>query len=135
MIDALIELFNTYNESYERIATLLIILAIFLKLFINRQVTILHFKKTFVSVPSEITFLLIGFLMSAILADTNQENLKLLMANVLLAFTVLVIQYALERWLDDKLSGKISWRVSLCIVLMYAASLILYKNIVFGGIY
>ena len=135
MKDILIEFFNKYIISYEGIATLLLILVISLKLFINRSITDLHLKKTFVSIPSEITFLLIGFLMSAIVADTRQENLKLLMVNVLVALIVLVIQYALERWLDDKLSGKIKWNIWICIGFMYTVSIILYKIIVFGGIY
>lgn len=135
MKDALLAFYNKYIASYEGVATLLIILAIFLKLFINRNVTKLHLKKMFVSIPSEITFLLIGFLMSAIVTDTQQVNLKLLMANVLEALIVLVIQYALERWLDNKLSGKIKWNIWICIVFMYSASIILYKIIVFGGIY
>lgn len=135
MKDALIEFSNKYIVSYEGVATLLVILVIFLKLFINRNVTNLQLKKMFVSIPSEITFLLIGFLMSAIVADTKQDNLKLLMANILGALIVLVIQYALERCLDDKLSGKIKLNIWICIGCMYTASIVLYKIIVFGGIY
>lgn len=134
MADILTEFSTKYVVSYEGVATLLIILVILLKLFINRNVTKLHLKKTVVSIPSEITFLLIGFLMSAIVADTKQNNLELLMVHVLWALIVLVIQYALERWLDDKLSGKIKWNIRLYICGMYVASIILYKLIVFGGI-
>lgn len=134
MINTLIEFSNTYIESYEGIATLLIILVIILKLLINRKVTILHLKRMFLSIPSEITFLLIGFLMSAIVADTEQNNLKLLIVYVLCALIVLTIQYALERILYDKLSEN-NWKILLCIGFMYALSLILYKNIVFGGLY
>lgn len=126
---------NTYVATYEGIATVLIVFVIFLKLAINRRITIIQFKKTVVSIPSEITFLLIGFLFSAIVGLSDTTKLKLLVVYVIILLFILVIQYALERVLDDKLSGKWKWYIRLCILFMYALSIISYIIIVFGGVY
>lgn len=57
------------------------------------------------------------------------------MACFLGALIILVIQYAMERWLDNKLSGRLGGKILVCIIIMYTMSLALYKVIVFGGVY
>lgn len=138
-MDRFFEFINSiwYNHiiSDEGLATLLIVLAIALKLFINRKVTKLHFKKMIVSIPSEITFLVIGFLLSAMITQAYTKDIRAMMAIVVIALIVIIIQYALERHLDDKLSGKIGVRYCFYIIAMYAMSVILYYIVVFGGNY
>lgn len=124
---------NKYFVSYEGIASLLVVLIISLKLFINRKVTSLHLKRTVVSIPSEITFLVMGFLLSKVIATPATTNFKGNFALVVLSCILIVIQYALERHLDDKLSGKLPCKIVFCIVVMYILSLVLYYVVVFGG--
>lgn len=135
MITTIKNFVNTYITSYESIATLLIILVMILKLTINRKITDIHFKKTVISIPSEITFLLIGFLISALVGLKDKTKLNTLVAYFIILLIVLVIQYALERWLDDKLSGTLKWNILLCICIMYCVSILFYVMIVFGGLY
>jgi len=124
---------SKYIASYEGIATLLVVFIISLKLLINREVTPLHFKKTIVSTPSEITFLIIGFLLSALVAMSPSGKIEEIIALIVISFIIIVIQYALERYLDDKLSGKLGRKTFLCIVCMYIFSMILYGIVIFGG--
>ena len=128
-------IWDKYVVSYEGLATLLTILVITLKLLINRKVTILHFKKTVVSVPSEITFLVIGFLLSTMVSDNCKEiqDIKDIMGIILISFLIIIAQYALERSLDNKLSGKIKIKCLACIISMYIVSVTLYCVVVFGG--
>lgn len=135
MITIIKNFVNTYITSYESIATLLIILVMILKLTINRKITDIHFKKTVISIPSEITFLLIGFLISALVGLKDKTKLNTLVAYFIILLIVLVTQYALERWLDDKLGGILKWNILLCICIMYCVSVLFYIIIVFGGIY
>ncbi len=124
---------SEYIISDEGLATLLIVLAISLKLFINHRVTKLHFKKMLVSLPSEITFLVIGFLLSALVRETYNDGIRTIMAIIVIALLIIILQYALERYLDDKLGGKIRFWNWVLIVAMYAASVVLYSIVVFGG--
>lgn len=126
---------DKYVVSDEGLATLLIILAIALKLLINRKVTKLHFKKMLVSIPSEITFLVIGFLLSTMITEAYTKGIRAIMAMIVIALFVIVIQYALERYLDDKLSGKLGFGRWFCVIVMCAMSIILYYIVVFGGKY
>ncbi len=135
MVEFLLMVWDEYIISDEGLATLLIILAISLKLLINRKVTKIHFKKMIVSIPSEITFLVIGFLLSAMLGESYSGEIRGLMAMIVIALIIIIAQYALERHLDDKLSGKIGIRRGACIVFMYIMSIALYYIVVFGGIY
>lgn len=135
ILDCLCLIWSRYIISDEGLATLLIVLAIALKLFINHKVSKLHFKKMLVSLPSEITFLVIGFLLSALVRETYTDGIRAIMAIIVISLCIIVVQYALERHLDDKLSGKIGFWNLMLIISMYAASLCLYYIVVFGGCY
>lgn len=133
ILDFLSMVWHTYIISDEGLATLLVVFAIVLKLFINHKVTKLHFKKMIISIPSEITFLVIGFLLSAMMINSN--DIRAIMAIIVVSLIIIVGQYALERYLDDKLSGKIGFVNWLFIMLTYIASAALYYIVVFGGNY
>ena len=126
-------LWSKYIISDEGLATLLIVLAIALKLLINCKVTKLRFKKMLVSLPSEITFLVIGFLLSALVRETYNDGIRAIMAIIVIALIIIIVQYAFERYLDDKLGGRIRFWNWVWIILMYLASLVLYYIVVFGG--
>ena len=139
IIDSILGFFSTT----EGITTSLVVLVLLLRLFINRKTTKLHYKKLLISIPSEITFLVVGFLLSKAItiqaigitvqeSDTTQ-NIKPTMGGIVLSLIILVIQYAVERCLDDKSSGKIIFGIKLLIVLMYIISIALYSFVVFGG--
>lgn len=74
MVEKIKSLADIYIVSYEGIATLAIILIMLLKLFINRSVGKLQFKKMMLGIPSEITFLLIGFLLPAMISKDTTRN-------------------------------------------------------------
>lgn len=126
---------NTYIISDEGLATLLIVLAIALKLFINRNVTKLHFKEMVISIPSEITFLVIGFLLSAMVRETYNNGIRAIMALIVISLIIIIFQYAMERYLDNKLSGNIGFFSWICIIIMCALSIFLYYIVVIGGNY
>lgn len=123
----------SFITSGEGIATMLVVLAMLLKLLINRNATMLHIKQTVVSVPSEITFLVVGFLLSAALVKNEKNSINTIITYVIIAFIILVIQYALEKWLDDKLSGKWSFKIWATVVFMFILSAFIYVVVVFGG--
>ena len=124
---------SKYIISDEGLATLLIVFALSLKLFINQKVTKLHFKKMLVSLPSEISFLVLGFLLSALVRETYNHSIRTISAIIVIALFVIIVQYAVERYLSDKLGGRISFLKWVLIVAMYAISIILYSAVVFGG--
>ncbi len=125
---------NTYVTSYEGIATILIMLVMLLKVLINQKASALNFKKMLVSFPGELVFLVMGFLFSDMISGKRvglDENS--LIASIVIALIILVAQYALERWLDDKLSGTLKKPIWLIIILMYLVSVGFYICTVFGG--
>lgn len=134
--DGLIFLWDTYITSYEGIATVVIILIMLLKVLINQKASTLHFKKMIVSFPGEIVFLVMGFLLADIISISKvKHNENDIMAGIIIAFIILVIQYALERWLDDKLIGKLKLGILIIIIGMYVLSIAFYIFIIFGGVY
>lgn len=132
--DKVILIWEQYIISDEGLATILILFVIVLKLLINQKATKLHFKKTIVSIPSEITFLVIGFLLSAILGKHETDNVRGIIATIWISLVLLVIQYALERYLDDRLSGSWDGVVWICVIFMYLSTIILYGAVVLGGL-
>lgn len=124
-------LWDTYLTSNEGLATLFVVLALVLKLLINRKVTKLHFKKMMVSIPSEITFLVIGFLLSAMISQMNTDRIRTVMAMLVIALIIIVVEYAMERYLDDKLSGTMQRKIIIYIIGMFSLSFILYYFVVF----
>ena len=131
--DKIVLIWDQYIISDEGLATILILFIIVLKLLINQRVTKLHFKKTVVAIPSEITFLVVGFLLSAILGKHEIDNIRSIIATIWISLVLLVIQYALERYLDDKLSGNWNGGIWGCVIFMYVSTVILYGVVVFGG--
>lgn len=125
--------FQTYLASDEVIATLLIIFVIILKFFVNKRATAIDYKKMIVSLPSEIYSLIVGFLLSSLIS--NVEESKTIMAAIIIVLIFLVLQYAAERWLNDKLSGKLKPGIFICILLMYVISFLTYIIVVFGGMF
>lgn len=125
---------NTYVTSYEGIATILIMLVMLLKVLINQKASALNFKKMLVSFPGELVFLVMGFLFSDMISGKRVESDEnSLIASIVIALIILVAQYALERWLDDKLSGTLKKTIWLIIILMYLVSVGFYICTVFGG--
>lgn len=135
ILDGLKFLWNTYITSYEGIATIVIILIMLLKVFINQKASTLSFKKMLVSFPSELVFLVMGFLLSDMISNKTNTKDNGLIASIIIALIILVIQYALEKWLDDKLSGKLGKGILFIIILMYLVSIVFYVCIIFGGAY
>lgn len=136
VLDGLKFFWNTYITSYEGIATILIILIMLLKVLINQKASALNFKKMLVSLPGELVFLVMGFLFSDMISSNRGEtDDNSLIASIVIALIILVIQYALERWLDDKLSGSLKKYILFIIVLMYLVSIGFYICTVYGGAY
>ena len=139
IINSILGFFSTT----EGITTSLVVLVLLLRLFINRKTTIIHFKRLLISIPSEITFLVIGFLLSKAITihaareitegSNTVQNIKQSIGWIVLSLIILVAQYAVERSLDDKISGKIKFAIKLLIVFMYTISIALYSFVVFGG--
>lgn len=124
-------IWDTYVTSYEGIATGVIILVMLLKVLINQKASSLSFKKMFVSFPSEVVFLVIGFLFADLISsNTTKADKNGLVASIVIALILLVIQYAIERWLEDKLSGKLKKGISATIFSMYVVSIIFYICVV-----
>lgn len=114
----------------------MIILVMLLKVLINQKASTLGFKKMFVSFPSEIVFLVLGFLFADMISSSKVEaNKNSLVASIVIALIILVVQYAVEKWLDDKLSGKLKTSVLITIILMYIVSIVFYLCIVMGGVH
>ena len=122
-----------YLASDESLSTVLIIFALALKLFINREVTSLQFKKTIISFPSEITFLVIGFLLANLVEESSIDTTRITMFWIVFSFIIIILQYAAERWIENKISGKFNFSKILFVLLMYSASLFIYCKVVFGG--
>lgn len=134
IIDTINAFFDFWG-TYEGGATLLVILVLLFKLYINRKATLIDYKKMFVSIPSEITFLVIGFLLSDLVttasdAVNGQNNYN----GILIALVVLVIQIACEKDVNDKLAGKLSLGVKLIILIMYVSCIVLYIWVLRGGL-
>lgn len=133
IVQMIIAFVGGYIASSEGISTLLILLVMFLKLLINRNATVIDFKRMVYSMPSELTFLVLGFLMSRLIENNEGELLRII-AIIVITLLVLVLEYALERWLEDKIAGELKISTILCIVFMYVITGILYLYVVFGGL-
>lgn len=128
---------NLTISNEQLVATLLIVLVMLLKLFINEKVTENQFKKLVVSIPSEVVVLCIGFLFSAniskSLSGAGQSD-DIISILIPVALILVVCLYAAEKTLDGKLSGTWNWRIWLSVVVMYIFSFALYVVVVFGGV-
>lgn len=133
-------IWKTYIISYEGIATFLIVLVMLLKVLINQKASALNFKKMFISLPSELVFLVLGFIFADMIGanksatDNDAINQDGNIASIVIALIILVALYALEKWINDKLSGEIKKRILAIIVLMYLTSVVFYLCVIFGGI-
>lgn len=121
-----------FFNSYEGNATLLVLIVLLFKLYINRKATAIDHKRMFVSIPAEVTFLVLGFLLSEMVSSTNGQGDNFL-TGILLSLLVLIVQIAVEKYIDDKLSGRLGVGWILLITFMYILSIILYVYALFGG--
>ena len=129
---------SNYTAKYEVAAMFLVIFVLFLKLFVNNAPGEIDRKKMIVRFPGEITLLVLGFLISDIIAASNKvlENETpntINLSNIIIVLIILVIQYALERFLDDKLSGKLELKMKASVGFMYIISGMLYISVIYGG--
>lgn len=122
-----------YIVSYEFISLLLVILIMLLKLVVNQKLTELRIKQMIVSMPSEMIFLVLGFLFSNLITKKSADN-KAIALCIVVALILIIIQYIIESYLHDKLSGKLGFNIFL-ILLLYFFSIIFYIIIVYGGVY
>ena len=126
--------FLAFWDTYKGGATLLVILVLLFKLYINRRASAIDYKKMFVSIPSEITFLVVGFLLSDLVsASSDAVNGQINFNGILVALVVLVVQIALEKDIDDKLAGRLRFGVILRILIMYVSCIVLYIWVLGGG--
>jgi len=122
-------------QSHEIQSTLLVVLIMLLKLFVNNRATELQKKMVFVSIPGEITVLIVGFLMSANVTNNPDQNNTDISPLILISFILLIWLYVSERYLEDKLSGNWSLRTWGRVILMFVFSGALFYFVVFlGGI-
>lgn len=122
----------SFLDTYEGNATLLVLIVLLFKLYINHTATAIDYKKMFVSIPAEITFLVLGFLLSNLISSQPNDGENWL-TGILVSLVVLTLQIAAEKYIDDKMSGKLGFRRILLIVVMYIASVLLYGYALFGG--
>lgn len=135
IVDVALDIINklfSFLSTQEGEATIFLVIVLLLKLFVNIKATALDFKKMIVTIPSEVTILVIGFLMSYIVAPTESGGDKAFpLMQVSLA--VLIVQLAVEKYVDDKLSGNVGFGRACLIVVMFLVSLGLYSYVLFGG--
>ena len=124
---------NILGNTYEVDATILVILVLSFKLYINNTATAIDYKRTFVSIPGEITILVIGFLLSDMITNESDTSTgQRLFTGILISLLVLVIQIAWEKDICNKLTnlGRNSkWKI----LVMYAVSVALYLIALKGG--
>lgn len=138
MIDNLInwisELASNIFSSEEILSTLIAVVVILLKLFINNKATKLQRKALFVSLPGEIEILAVGFIISSTINVADQTVLVTRMSLVFICFIFLIIQFASERALESSLSGQWHFGTLFAVSLLYAIAIAMFYLVVFGGI-
>lgn len=122
----------SFLSTQEGEATIFLVIVLLLKLFVNIKATALDFKKMIVTIPSEVTILVIGFLMSYIVAPTESSG-DIAFPLMQISLVVLILQLAVEKYVDDKLSGKVGFGRSCLIAIMFWISIGLYIYVLFGG--
>lgn len=121
-------------KSSEGISTLLVILIMLLKLYINNEATLLQKKSLAVSIPSELTVLIVGFLISSAVSDNSSTDYFAVFVLIIISLILLVGLYAAERSLENHLSGKWDKKVWTKVFLMYLFGCGWYLFVVFGGV-
>ncbi len=122
--------FQAFWNTYEGIATIWVIIALAAKLFINNRATILDYKKMVIAIPGEITFLVLGFLLSDMIS--NSLNGAKNITGITVCLLVFIFQLAIERIIKDKLSS-LSHGIIFAIIAMYITSIWLYLSTILGG--
>lgn len=125
---------NTFIATYEGVATLLLFFVIALKLHTNRKAESIDYKQMIVSIPGEILFLVLGFQISSMIEKGSHDNTQEYLAKFFILLLLLHIQYTIERWSEDKLSGDLSINVKFVILFMYLVSILVYIATVYGGL-
>ncbi|MDE5802331.1 MAG: hypothetical protein K2I22_05370 [Lachnospiraceae bacterium] len=135
MIGYVQDFWDTYIVSNEGITTLLVILILLLKLYVNRRAEAIDYKKMLVSIPGEIIFLVLGFQMSCMIENETKNNSNsVYVSGIVFSLILLVIQYALEKWTEDKLSGNVESKVKVRILIMYILAIFTYFETIYGGV-
>lgn len=140
IIGGLVWFRDTYIATYEGIATIITICIMLLKTLINQKASSLRFKKMIISIPGEIVVLVMGFLLSDIVSinlteNSAHRNISSTVANIIIALILLIFVYSLERYMDDKLSGKLGKAKVVLILFMYMFAIGFYVTILYGGVY
>ena len=124
--------FISFLSTEEGEAAIFVVIVLLLRLFVNIKATAIDFKKMLVTIPSEITILAIGILMPRIVS-TTQNNEESAFSLMLISLVVLIVQVAIEKYVDDKLSGRIGFWNLFWIGFMFLVSILLYNYVLFGG--
>lgn len=122
----------SFLSTEEGEATVFVVIVLLLRLFVNIKATAIDIKKMLVSIPSEIMILAIGILMPRIVSS-DQKSEESAFPLMLVSLVFLILQVALEKHVDDKLSGRIGFGITCLIVLMFLMSIFLYHYVLFGG--
>lgn len=120
--------------SVEGISTLAVVLVLLLKLLINNNATALQLKALLLSIPSELTVLIVGFLISSLISTPTTTDNATVVVLLIYSLIQLVVQYASERSLEKRISGSWTLSIWLSVLLMYFFSIGLYTLVVFGGV-
>ena len=121
------------NKTSQGISTCLVAFVMLLKLFVNNKATTLQKKTLAVSIPGELTVLIMGFLISSAVSDDTSKDYLSILFLIIFSLILLVILYALERSLEDQLIGKWNLKVWMKIIFMYILGGGFYLLVVFGG--
>lgn len=135
MISCIKSFIYTYIFCYEGATTLLVFFILYLKLHLGREALPIDRKEMIISIPAEITILVLGFQLSNIIniplyKSSNGRN----MAEIICSLIFLGFQVVSEREIKDKLSGELESKVVLKIIFMFLLSMCLYVYVIYGGI-
>ena len=67
--------------------------------------------------------------------NVAHRNISSTVANIIIALILLIFVYSLERYMDDKLSGKLGKAKVVLILFMYMFAIGFYVTILYGGVY
>ena len=129
--NSFLESLPEWTKFEEAVATIAIFFALMIKLVTSSEETTLRLKKTFISIPSEISFLVCGFLLSLLSTAPNTADARGGLSVLLFTLTVIVLQCRIEHYLNDKLSGRFKFLQWFWTLFTYGISLLLYYFVVF----
>lgn len=135
-LEYLLCFWNTWIATPKGVATLLLGFIICLKLYTNRKAEAIDYKHMIMSIPGEILFLVLGFQVSNMIEESSSGTVNALgyFAKFLIILFLLNLQYAFERWSDDKIAGDLEWKIIIYVGIMYLISIGIYIASVYGGL-